>query len=115
ASARRHRRAARESDDARGAAGAQGRHQGAVGRRAGAKAPQRSEGDLIMGNVLVVIETQDGHLRTASLPALTFGKQLAEKAGGKLSLLVVGAGVDGVAADAAKYGAAEVLVADHPG
>jgi electron transfer flavoprotein alpha subunit len=68
-----------------------------------------------MGNVLVVVETQDGHLRTASLPAVTFGKQLAEKAGGKLSLLVVGAGVDGVAADAAKYGAAEVLVADHPG
>ncbi len=68
-----------------------------------------------MGNVLVVIETQDGHLRTASLPAVTFGKQMAEKAGGKLSLLVIGAGVDGVAAEAAKYGAADVLVADHPG
>jgi len=68
-----------------------------------------------MGNVLIVIETQDGHLRTASLPAVTFGKQLAEKAGGKLSLLVVGAGADGAAAEAAKYGAAEVLVADHPG
>jgi electron transfer flavoprotein alpha subunit len=68
-----------------------------------------------MGNVLVVIETQDGHFRSASLPAVTFGKQMAEKAGGKLSLLVIGAGVDGVAAEAAKYGAAEVLVADHPG
>ena len=33
-----------------------------------------------MGNVLVVVETQDGHLRTASLPAVTFGKQMAEKA-----------------------------------
>jgi electron transfer flavoprotein alpha subunit len=68
-----------------------------------------------MGNVLIVVETQDGQLRTASLPAVTFGKQLAEKAGGKLSLLVVGAGADGAAAEAAKYGAAEVLVADHPG
>jgi electron transfer flavoprotein alpha subunit len=68
-----------------------------------------------MANALVVIETQDGHLRTASLPAITFGKQLAEKSGGKLSLLVIGSGVDGVAAEAAKYGAAEVLVADHPG
>jgi electron transfer flavoprotein alpha subunit len=68
-----------------------------------------------MGNVLIVVETQDGHLRTASLPAVTFGKQLAEKAGGKVSLLVVGAGADGAAAEAAKYGAAEVLVADHPG
>ena len=68
-----------------------------------------------MGNVLVVVETQDGQLRTASLPAVTFGKQMAEKAGGKLSLLVVGAGVDGAAAEAAKYGAAEVLVADASG
>jgi electron transfer flavoprotein alpha subunit len=68
-----------------------------------------------MGNVLVVVETQDGHVRTASLPAITFGKQMAEKAGGTLSLLVIGAGVDGAAGEAAKYGAAEVLVADHPG
>ncbi|HEY1584785.1 MAG TPA: electron transfer flavoprotein subunit alpha/FixB family protein [Polyangia bacterium] len=68
-----------------------------------------------MSNVLVVIETQDGHLRTASLPAVTFGKQMASSTGGKLSLLVVGAGVDGVAAEATKYGAADVLVADHPG
>ncbi|MGZ3440366.1 MAG: electron transfer flavoprotein subunit alpha/FixB family protein [Polyangia bacterium] len=68
-----------------------------------------------MGNVLIVVETQDGHVRTASLPAITFGKQMAEKAGGKLSLLVVGGGVDGAAGEAAKYGAAEVLVADHPG
>ncbi|MCU1278908.1 MAG: Electron transfer flavoprotein alpha subunit [bacterium] len=68
-----------------------------------------------MGNVLVVVETQEGHVRTASLPAITFGRQMAEKAGGKLSLLVVGAGVDGAAGEAAKYGAAEVLVADHPG
>ncbi|MCU1278498.1 MAG: Electron transfer flavoprotein alpha subunit [bacterium] len=68
-----------------------------------------------MGNVLVVVETQDGHVRTASLPAITFGKQMADKTGGKLSLLVVGAGVDGAANEAARYGAAEVLVADHPG
>jgi electron transfer flavoprotein alpha subunit len=68
-----------------------------------------------MGNVLIVVETQDGRVRTASLPAITFGKQMAEKAGGKLSLLVVGAGVDGAAGEAARYGAAEVLVADHPG
>jgi len=68
-----------------------------------------------MGNVLIVVETQDGHLRSASLPAITFGKQVADKAGGKVSLLVVGAGVDGAAGEAAKYGAAEVLVADHPG
>ncbi len=67
-----------------------------------------------MGNVLVVVETQNGQMRTASLPAVTFGKQLAEKSGGKLSLLVVGANVGAAANEAAKYGAAEVLVADNP-
>jgi electron transfer flavoprotein alpha subunit len=65
-----------------------------------------------MGNVLVVLETHAGQLRSASLPAVTFGKQIADKAGGKLSLLVIGKDVGKVAEEAAKYGAAEVLVAD---
>jgi electron transfer flavoprotein alpha subunit len=68
-----------------------------------------------MGNVLIVVETQDGHVRHASLPAVTFGKQEADKASGKLSLLVIGNDIGAAAADAAKYGAAEVLVAEHPG
>jgi hypothetical protein len=42
-----------------------------------------------MGNVLVYVESAGGQLRTASLPAITFGRQMAEKAGGKLSLLLV--------------------------
>jgi electron transfer flavoprotein alpha subunit len=68
-----------------------------------------------MGNVLIVVESQGDHVRTASLPAVTFGQQMAEKAGGKLSLLAVGKNASAVGADAAKYGAAEVLVAEHPG
>jgi electron transfer flavoprotein alpha subunit len=68
-----------------------------------------------MGNVLIVVESQDSHVRTASLPAVTFGKQVAEKAGGQVSILVIGANASAVGADAAKYGAAEVLVAEHPG
>jgi electron transfer flavoprotein alpha subunit len=67
-----------------------------------------------MGNVLIVVETQNGTLRTASLPAVTSGKQIAEKAGGTLSLLVIGNNVGGAALEAAKLGA-EVLVAEHPG
>ena len=66
-----------------------------------------------MGNVLVVVETQNDKIRTASLPAVTFGKQMADKAGGTLTLLVIGSNVAAAAADAARYGAAEVLVADH--
>src|SRR4051812_29374732 len=66
-----------------------------------------------MGNVLVVIEQAGGQLRTASLPAVSFGKQLAETAGGKLQLLLLGPNVGGAAAEAAKP-RAEVLVADDP-
>ena len=65
-----------------------------------------------MGNVLIVVESSEGHVRTASLHAVTFGKKMAELHGGKLHLLVCGQGVDAAAAEAAKLGAAEVLVAD---
>src|SRR5438105_15629600 len=67
-----------------------------------------------MGNVLVVVEHAGGQLRTASLPAVTFGQKMAEVAGGKLYLLVVGSGVGKATDEAAQLGAAEVLVADDP-
>src|SRR5438045_4192716 len=67
-----------------------------------------------MGNVLVVVEQSGGQVRTASLPSVTFGLKAAEAAGGKLSLLVIGAGAGKAAEEAAKLGAAEVLVADDP-
>jgi electron transfer flavoprotein alpha subunit len=66
-----------------------------------------------MGNVLVLVESSGGQLRTASLPAISFGRQMAEKAGGKLSLLLVGNNVGHAAEEAAKFGA-EVLVAESP-
>ncbi len=65
-----------------------------------------------MGNVLIVVEQSGGNLRTASLPAISFGKQMAEVAGGKLSLLVIGSNVGKAAEEASKLGVAEVLVAD---
>jgi electron transfer flavoprotein alpha subunit len=68
-----------------------------------------------MGNVLIVAEQSGGQLRTASLSAVTFGKQMAETAGGKLLLLVIGHNVGHAAEEAAKLGAAAVLVADHVG
>ncbi len=65
-----------------------------------------------MGNVLIVVEQAEGQLRTASLSAVTFGKKMAETTGGKLSLLVIGSGVDKVAAEAANLGAADVTFVD---
>jgi electron transfer flavoprotein alpha subunit len=65
-----------------------------------------------MGNVLVIVEESAGQVRTASLPAVSFGLKAAEAGGGKLSLLLIGAGAGKAAEAAAKLGPAEVLVAD---
>ena len=68
-----------------------------------------------MSNVLIVCETTpEGALRKASLPAVTFGKQTAEKAGGKLILLVLGSGVGAAAAEAQKL-APKTIVIEHDG
>ncbi len=67
-----------------------------------------------MANVLVVLEHAAGALRTASLPAVTFGKEMAAKLGGQLYLLVAGHNIAQVAEEASHLGAAEVLVAENP-
>ena len=65
-----------------------------------------------MGNVLIVAEQKDGKLRSATLNAITFGKQVQEKLGGELLVLVIGAGVGDVAKELAGYGVTKVLAAD---
>jgi electron transfer flavoprotein alpha subunit len=67
-----------------------------------------------MANVLIVAEQRDGKLRSPSLNAFTFGKKMAEVAGGQLIVLCLGAGVEAAAADAARYGAAKVVSVDDP-
>ena len=66
------------------------------------------------GNVLVVVESADEQLRTASLSAITFGREAAKLHGGGLSLLLIGSDVAAAATDAASYGV-EVIVVDDPG
>lgn len=65
-----------------------------------------------MANVLVVAEHLDGKLRKITLPVLTFAKHAAAISGGEVYVLVLGNGIDGVAAEAAQYGAAKVLYAN---
>lgn len=67
-----------------------------------------------MGNILVLAEQRDGVFKATTLSAVTFAKQVAEKRGCGYDILVVGSGVDGAAAEAAKYGAGKVYVADKP-
>ncbi len=68
-----------------------------------------------MGNVLILVESSGPGLglRTASLSAVSFGRQAAEKSGGKLALLLVGSNLGAAAEEASKLGA-EVVVAESP-
>ena len=66
-----------------------------------------------MSNVLVVAEHFDGELKKVSLPTITFGLKAKELLEGELIVLVLGEGVDGVAAEVAKLeGVDRVLVHD---
>lgn len=67
-----------------------------------------------MGNVLVYSETKNGQLLKSTLIAIQAGKEAAGKLGGDVLIAVLGAGVESVAQEAAGYGAARVLAADHP-
>jgi electron transfer flavoprotein alpha subunit len=64
------------------------------------------------GDVLVVIESNDGVLRQASLEAISAGRSLADPFGGSLIALVVGENVAGAAEEIGALGADRVLVAD---
>jgi electron transfer flavoprotein alpha subunit len=67
-----------------------------------------------MKNVLVVAEQRAGILKKTTLAAVTFAQQAAAKLGGKVQILVCGAGVQSVADQLAKYGAETVWLADAP-
>jgi electron transfer flavoprotein alpha subunit len=65
-----------------------------------------------MANILVLAEVAEGKLKKTTHSAVTFAQKAAAALGGTYSILVIGAGVAAAAADAAKLGAASVLVAD---
>jgi len=67
-----------------------------------------------MANVLIVAEQVGGHVRKATLHALSAGRALATRTGGTLHVAVLGQGVGGVASDLAGYGAT-VHAADGAG
>jgi electron transfer flavoprotein alpha subunit len=65
-----------------------------------------------MANILVLAEVAEGKLKKPTHSAVTFAKKAAAALGGTYSILVIGHGLAAAAADAAKLGAASVLVAD---
>jgi electron transfer flavoprotein alpha subunit len=64
-----------------------------------------------MASVVVFCEVDEKGLRSASLPALAAGAELAKAAGGDVVAVVIGSGVANAAAEAARY-AARVLAYD---
>jgi electron transfer flavoprotein alpha subunit len=67
-----------------------------------------------MRNVLIVAEQHDGRLKKITLPAITFGRQVAGLVGGELHLLVLGHGANALGDELAKFGAHALHVADAP-
>ena len=63
-------------------------------------------------SILVVAEHDGAHVRPGSFSALAVARDLAAHSGERVELLVVGSGLDSVAADAARF--APVIVVDHP-
>jgi electron transfer flavoprotein alpha subunit len=62
--------------------------------------------------ILVVAEHDGAHIRPGSLSALAVARDLTAHSGEGVELLVLGSGLDSVAADAAQF--APVIVGDHP-
>ncbi|HRI70208.1 MAG TPA: electron transfer flavoprotein subunit alpha/FixB family protein [Polyangium sp.] len=65
-----------------------------------------------MANVLVVAEVAEGKLKKTTHSAITFAQKAAAALGGSFSILVMGAGAAGAAAEAQGFGAAKILVVD---
>lgn len=66
-----------------------------------------------MANVLIFVETHAGEVKKASLPAITFGQQVAQNSGGQLFLALLGADVAAAAKAVAGYGAEKIYTVTH--
>jgi electron transfer flavoprotein alpha subunit len=69
-------------------------------------------GDHQMSNVLIFCEHKDGKLKTASLPAITWGREVAKHTGGQVYGVLMGPGAAAAAADAARFLSKAVTVED---
>ncbi len=67
-----------------------------------------------LSHLLVLAEHAHGRLKPVTLAAAGFAAQVCARAGGTFDFLVLGEGVGAVAEALRTYGAARVLVADHP-
>ena len=66
-----------------------------------------------MAATLVLLETTTSNLRSASLPAISAARKLAQANGGPVVGVVIGAGIGAAAADAARF-VDKILCCDNP-
>jgi len=64
--------------------------------------------------VFVITEQRDGAFRKVSFEAVSEGRRLADGLDAGLTAVVLGSGVEGMAAELEKYGPDKILVADDP-
>lgn len=67
-----------------------------------------------MTNILVVAEITDGKLKTSTLSAITFARQVLGAVGGSFSILAIGANSEGAASELTSYGAQKVHLVSDP-
>lgn len=66
-----------------------------------------------MSSILVVTEVNKGAFRKASYEVVSEARKLADAQGGSVSALVIGSGIESLAAELGAYGADTVLTADN--
>lgn len=64
--------------------------------------------------VFVITEQRDGAFRKLSFEAVSEGRRVADGLGTEVTVVVVGSGIEGIAAELEKYGPNKILVADDP-
>jgi electron transfer flavoprotein alpha subunit len=67
-----------------------------------------------MGDVLVIAEHRNGHIPKTTLVAINAALEMARKRSGSCIVVALGANVEGVARELAKYGAAKVVALEDP-
>src|SRR5690606_16959562 len=89
------------------------RRSGDGGAGTGRQAAVGSEG-VLMAGVWVVLQHRDGKFHRMSREAVAAAQRLAARSGAKATAVLLGSGVDGLAAEAAGWDLEAVRVADAP-
>jgi electron transfer flavoprotein alpha subunit len=64
-------------------------------------------------SVIAIAEQRDGAFRKVTFEAVSQGRRLADSLGTDLTALVLGSGIEAIAAELGAYGADKILVVDH--